>query len=100
MPTRQAATVRRLELTLKKPLLSVYGRLKPTVVIGGRGYPGQWGTGTWQIPADQPTLLSIYLFNRLWRFGQAEYRLAPDEPAALEYTPHALSRGRIRPTRR
>lgn len=84
---------------MKKPLLSVYGWLKPTVVIGGRGYPGQWGVGTWQISAQEPTRISIYLFNRLWRFGEADYTLSPDEPAELDYTPRAMGRGRISPPR-
>lgn len=99
MPSRQPVTVRRLELTLKKPLLSVYGWLKPTVVIGGRGHPGQWGTGTWQIPADEVAIIRIYIFNRLWKFAHAEYRLTAEQPAVLEYTPHALWRGSIRPPR-
>lgn len=99
VPNPQPVTVRRLQLTLKRPMLSLYGWLKPTVVIDGRGYPGQWGTGTWQVPSEGATVVGVYLYNRLWKFGQAEYRLDPGQPAVLEYRPHALWPGNLRPPR-
>jgi hypothetical protein len=74
----------RLELTLRKPWLGWFP--KPTVVFDGRGQPAQWGTGTWRISADEPTTVTVFLFNRLWRFGTAEFVLGTDQPAALVYS--------------
>jgi len=89
---------RRIELTLHKPWFALYAWIKPTLVIAGRGQPVQWGLGTWQVPADQPVVLGVFLFNRLWRFGQAEFVLEPTHPPALEYRAPALPflRGRMR----
>lgn len=90
---------RRIELTLHKPWFALYAGIRPTLVIGGRGQPTQWGLGTWQIPSDDPAI-GVYLFNRLWRFGQAEHTLAPDD-TALEYRAPALPflPGRLRTAR-
>ncbi|MET0853666.1 MAG: hypothetical protein ABWY30_03485, partial [Microterricola sp.] len=68
------ADFERLELTLRKPWFGAF--LKPTVVFNGRGQPAQWGTGTWQVSADAPTEVTVFLFNRLWRFGTAEITIA------------------------
>jgi hypothetical protein len=97
MNTDSPAT-RRIELALRKPRLARYARLKPTVVIAGRGQPAQWGVGTWQVAAGQPATIGVFLFNRLWRFGQAEVDLQPSDPPALAYRAPALPflRGRIR----
>lgn len=76
-------TATRLQLTLRKPWLGWFP--KPTVVVGGRGQPAQWGTGTWQIPVDRGTI-GVYLYNRLWKFGAAEYSLDGDVPTLLVYT--------------
>lgn len=91
-------TTRRIELTLRRPRLALYARIKPTLVIGGRGQPTQWGQGTWQVPADRTVVIGVYLFNRLWRFGQAEFTLAPEDGSALEYRAPMLPfvRGRLR----
>jgi hypothetical protein len=95
---RSSSAARRIELTLHKPWFALYARIKPTLVIAGRGQPVQWGLGTWQVPADQPVVLGVFLFNRLWRFGQAEFVLEPTHPPALEYRAPALPflRGRMR----
>ncbi len=89
---------RRIELTLHKPWFALYARIKPTLVIEGRGHPAQWGLGTWQVPSDQSVLIGVFLFNRLWRFGQAEFALEPDHAPALVYEAPMLPflRGRIR----
>lgn len=79
-----AAPARRIEITMRKPRLALYGFVRPTLVIGGRGQPVQWGVGTWQVPADEAVTLGVFLFNRLWRFGAAEITLTPDD-ARLEY---------------
>jgi hypothetical protein len=73
----------RLELTLTKPWFGAL--LKPTVVFNGRGQPAQWGTGTWQVPADAPTDVSVFLYTRLWKFGQARISVAPGTPSRLRY---------------
>ena len=93
----------RLELTLHKPLLS--WRAKPTVVIGGRGQPAQWGVGTWQVPLETERVgssgvLRVFVFNRLWRFGTAVYVFGEQLPEALVYHPPLLPflPGRIRET--
>ncbi|GAA5100302.1 hypothetical protein GCM10025760_37450 [Microbacterium yannicii] len=97
MSTTGGAT-RRIELTLHKPWFALYARIKPTLVIAGRGQPAQWGLGTWQVPADETVVVGVFLFNRLWRFGHAEFALEPTHPPALRYTAPALpfGRGRVR----
>jgi hypothetical protein len=89
---------RRIELTLRKPWFALYARIKPTLLFGGRGQPAQWGIGTWQVPADETVVVGVFLFNRLWRFGRAEFALEPHHPPALVYRAPALPflRGRIR----
>lgn len=81
----------RLELTLKRPTL--WFGPKPTVVIGGRGQPAQWGTGTWVVGDGDS--IGVYLFNRLWRYGQADLVV---ERGALnyDYRPPLLPLGRGR----
>jgi hypothetical protein len=74
----------RLEFTLRKPWLGWFPR--PTVEFEGRGQPAQWGTGTWQLPAERPTTIKVFLFNRLWKFGAAEVVVGGEPPAALVYS--------------
>lgn len=99
MSTDDQAT-RRIELSLRKPWFALYWGIKPTLVIGGRGQPAQWGVGTWQVPADRTVVVGVFLFNRMWRFGAAEFALEPQHPPALVYRAPALPflRGRIRTT--
>jgi hypothetical protein len=89
---------RRIELTMHRPWFALYGGVRPTLVIEGRGQPVQWGLGTWQVASDRPVALSVFLFNRMWRFGQAEVTLEPHDPPSLVYRAPALpfTRGRIR----
>ena len=87
----------RLELTLHRPLLS--WRSKPTVVIGGLGQPAQWGVGTWQLPqlsehGEASGMLRIFVFNRAWRYGVADFVFDGNPPAALDYHPPLLPFGR------
>lgn len=93
-------STRRIELTLHKPWFALYGGIRPTLVIAGLGHPAQWGIGTWQVPADENVTIGVYLFNRMWRFGRAEIRLAPTDPPGLRYRAPALPfvRGRLRVT--
>lgn len=85
------ADCERLELTLRKPRIGWFP--KPTVVFNGRGQPAQWGTGTWQVSADAPTEVTVFLFNRLWRFGTAEITVAAGSPVPLEYSAPLLPFG-------
>lgn len=87
MPSRES---RRIELTLRRPWFALYAGIRPTLVIGGRGQPTQWGHGTWQVPADEPVTLGVYLFNRGWRFGAAEVTLQPGDAPTLSYRAPAL----------
>ena len=92
-------TPARITITFRKPWLKLYAGIRPTLVIGGRGQPTQWGEGTWQVPADQSgdRTLSVYLFNRMWRFGLAEIRATPDDEALIYVAPVLpFGRGRIR----
>ncbi|MGO2540629.1 MAG: hypothetical protein ACTH8J_05740, partial [Specibacter sp.] len=57
----------RFELTLRKPWLGWFP--KPTVVIDGTAQPTQWGTRNWKVAGDVE--VSIFLYNRLWKFGEA-----------------------------
>ena len=92
---------RRIELTMHKPWFALYAGVKPTLVIGGRGQPVQWGLGTWQVPSDQTAVIGVFLFNRLWRFGAAEFALEPHHTPALVYQAPTLPflPGRIRLSR-
>jgi hypothetical protein len=85
----------RVELVLLKPKLGWFP--KPTVVIDGRGHPAQWGAGTWQLPNEGTAKIGVYLFNRLWRYGVAEYRLGDGVPSRITYRAPWLPvlRGRI-----
>ncbi|WP_404433666.1 hypothetical protein LG299_03920 [Microbacterium lacus] len=88
--TSSAGPTRRIELTMRRPWFALYFGVRPTLVISGRGQPTQWGRGTWQVAADTPAEISVFLFNRLWKFGQATIRLKPDDPPVLEYRAPAL----------
>lgn len=80
-PASEHNGTRRIEITLHKPWFAVYFGVRPTLVMDGRGQPVQWGLGTWQVPTDRRVTVAVFLFNRLWRFGQAEFTLDPDVEA-------------------
>lgn len=73
-----------MSLSLHKPWFGWFPR--PTVVIDGRGHPAQWGTGTWQISTEEPTAITVFLFNRLWTYGAAELVLAAGQSPVLKYS--------------
>ncbi|MFC4139710.1 MULTISPECIES: hypothetical protein [unclassified Microbacterium] len=85
---------RRIELNLHRPRFALYAGIRPTLVIGGRGQPSQWGVGTWQVSAARPERLEVFLFNRMWRFGQAEITLSPADAGELVYRAPVLPFGR------
>lgn len=89
---------RRIDLTLHKPWFALYARIRPTVIVGSRGHPAQWGRGTWQVSSDETVVIGVFLYNRVWRFGQAEFALEGHHAPALRYRAPALPfiRGRIR----
>jgi hypothetical protein len=93
------APTRRIELILRKPWFALYAGVRPTLVVEGRGQPVQWGLGTWQVRSDETVVIGVFLFNRVWRFGQAEFPLEPGDPPALVYRAPALPflRGRLHP---
>lgn len=93
-----SAASHRIDIALHKPWFALYARVRPTLVISGRGQPSQWGLGTWQVSSDRQITVGVYLFNRLWHFGQAEIVLESPHPPALEYRAPWLPflRGRIR----
>jgi hypothetical protein len=95
---RDTPDTRRLELTLRKPFIGWFP--KPTVVFDGRGNPAQWGTGTWRVNAVGTTVVGVFLFNRLWRFGEAEITVNATGPAAVSYSAPWLPflRGHLRVT--
>ncbi|MCR2812143.1 hypothetical protein [Microbacterium sp. zg.Y1084] len=100
-PDDSGALARRLEITIQRPKLALYAGLRPTLVIDGRGQPTQWGVGTWQVPPGAHAVIAVYLFNRLWRFGQAEATVAADALTPLVYRAPVLpfGRGRLAPRR-
>ena len=88
---------RRLELVLRRPALHLLPGVRPTVVVGGRGQPAQWGAGTWMIPAGVDVEIAVYVFNRIWRFGDATVAIGPEDVRAIYRAPALpLGRGRIR----
>lgn len=48
--------------------------------------------------ADETVVVGVFLFNRVWRFGRAEFALEPHDPPAIVYRAPALPflPGRIR----
>ncbi len=79
------AATRRIGLFLRRPAIALYAGLRPTLVIAGRGQPAQWGAGTWQVPADEPVVVGVYLYTRLWYFGRAEITLDAGQGGSLVY---------------
>jgi hypothetical protein len=59
--------------------------MRPTIVIEGRGQPTQWGTGTWQVPADRATTVTVFLHWRGITWGTASRSVAPGDAPGLRY---------------
>jgi hypothetical protein len=90
-----AANGDRFELDLVRPRASVNPGVRPTVVLAGRGQPAQWGVGTWQ-RTDGVTTISVYLFNRVWRYGEATATLGSTTTRVVYRAPRLpFGRGRI-----
>ncbi|WP_344228124.1 hypothetical protein [Microbacterium binotii] len=95
VPSDSLPATRRVELDLRRPRFALYA-VRPTVVIGGRGQPAQWGRGTWLVSAVQPERVGVFLFNRVWRFGSAVIDLDPETKGPLVYRAPLLPFGRGR----
>lgn len=54
-------------------------------MFDGHGHPAQWGVGTWQTAADGSAQVSVYLFNRVWRYGSASAVVTAEGPTRLVY---------------
>ncbi len=80
--TQPPAATRRLAITLRRgPWLGI----RPTIVVEGRGQPTQWGTGTWQVPADRPTEVTVFLHWHGLSWARASITLSPTDAPALVY---------------
>ncbi|MDQ1206938.1 hypothetical protein [Microbacterium sp. SORGH_AS_0862] len=95
MSSDPTPATRRVEFDLRKPRFALYS-VRPTVVIGGRGQPAQWGRGTWQVSATEPERIGVFLFNRVWRFGTAVIDLEPGAQVPLVYRAPLFPFGRGR----
>ena len=76
---------RRVTIDLHRPFLAPYFGLRPTIVIEGRAQPSQWGAGTWQLPADRASDVSVFLYRFGVTSGRASVVLKPMDAPALRY---------------
>lgn len=74
---------RRFEMTLSKPKLGWYP--KPTVVVNGDAQPTQWGTRNWKVPGAGETTVTVFLYNRMWKFGEASFVVGTDDAGPFRY---------------
>lgn len=79
-----ASAPHRFKLTLRKPWLGWFP--KPTVVVNGDAQPTQWGTRNWKVRGEDPASVRIFVYNRLWTYGEVEFVVAPDATAPLVYS--------------
>ena len=79
-----AKEIRRFELTLRKPWPGWVP--KPTVVVNGTAQPTQWGTRNWKVPGTDSVTVTIFLFNRMWRFGEVEFAVGPGDGQQFTYS--------------
>ncbi|MFQ4148354.1 hypothetical protein AAGW05_06605 [Arthrobacter sp. LAPM80] len=97
--TDPSAAHRHFQLTLRKPWLGWFP--KPTVVVDDLAQPTQWGTRSWKVPGADTARVTVFLFNRLWKFGEVTFTVVPGESEPLEYVAPWLPflRGRVRVAR-
>ena len=88
--TPSTPTTRRVTITLRKWPFVLYFGLRPTIVIEGRGQPTQWGTGTWQLPADRDATVEVFLHRAGFTYGRATFVLDPSGEPSIEYRAPAL----------
>ncbi|WP_104086374.1 hypothetical protein [Arthrobacter sp. GMC3] len=82
--TSPIATPPRFQLTLHKPWLGWFP--KPTVVVNGVAQPTQWGTRNWKVPGEGAATVTIFLFNRMWKFGEVTFVAEPGTSSSLVYS--------------
>ncbi|WP_062007725.1 hypothetical protein [Arthrobacter alpinus] len=82
--TSPIATPPHFQLTLRKPWLGWFP--KPTVVVNGVAQPAQWGTRNWKVPGEGAATVTIFLFNRMWKFGEVRFEAVPGTTEALLYS--------------
>jgi len=88
---------RLLHLQLKRAL---WNTAAVHVTIDGWPHVLGWGPAIFEIPADRPVAIRVYMFDVLQRvFGNAEVVLAPWAPAVLEYQApaHTSTAGELGP---
>lgn len=91
------APSRRLTVNLRPWPLRVTFGVRPTIVVDGRTEPAQWGVGTWQVAADRPVKVTVFMFAAGIRFGSASYSVAPtDERIAYRAPMLPFLGGRMR----
>lgn len=83
--------IRTFHLTLHKPLLGLGP--KPTVVVDGSAQPAQWGQRNWKVSGDGARTVTVFLFNRMWKYGEASFSVEPGEGQAFTYRPPLLPFG-------
>lgn len=80
--TELSKATHRFELILRKPWLGFFP--KPTVVIDGVAQPTQWGTRNWKVAGDVE--VTVFLYNRMWKFGEASFTVEQGSTRALVYS--------------
>ena len=75
---------RRVSIDLRGGALGLLS-IKPTIVIGGRAQPAQWGVGTWQLPAESDSDVAVFLYRFGVTWGRASHTIRPTDAAALVY---------------
>ena len=81
------APTRRLTIDLRRwPLRATFG-VRPTVVVDDRTEPAQWGVGTWQVAADRPVEVAVFMFVAGIRFGVASYAVRADDDRVVYRAP-------------
>ena len=78
------APTRRVSVTLRGGALGLLG-IRPTIVVGGRAQPAQWGVGTWQLPADVDADVAVFLYRFGVTWGRASVTIRPTDAPALRY---------------
>lgn len=75
---------RRVAIDLRGGALGLLG-VRPTIVVGGRAQPSQWGVGTWQLPADGDAEVAVFLYRFGVTWGRAAHTIGPEDAPALVY---------------
>lgn len=83
------APTRRVSISLHGGALGLLG-IRPTIVVGGRAQPAQWGVGTWQLPADVEAEVAVFLYRFGVTWGRASVTIRPTDAPALVYRAPAL----------